>query len=363
MAAITGLLNSMREIPIRGMGGVADPTGNPAPSTSSSDRIALSTFRFIGETESLINAFRARELDVINPDPGSEIIETLQSLEPEGATVEVLSGPIWEHLTFQFSDARFERNADSCNENAAMRLAIAQTIDRELVTDEILAGQVEPLDSYVAAYAPTLSKDTWSVYQPDPASANENYLKAVEETGKTCKAVFSTTSNNDARVKLSELFVGMFEASDIPYENSLEDSSLFFGDTFDTGTWDLGEWAWLGTPGLAGLVSIHDVWAPNQEISAAPYRWGAGAEGSYTNANTERFDEIHAALNSTVDENELLPLIEEAESILAEELVFLPLYNRLDVGAVWGDEIGAFKHNPSQESPMWNMEFWHRVDG
>ena len=63
-------------------------------------------------------------------------------------------------------------------------------------------------------------------------------------------------------MKMSELFVGMFEASGIPYENQLEDSQLFFGETLDNGLWDLGEWAWVGSPGLAGLISIHDVFDP-----------------------------------------------------------------------------------------------------
>lgn len=320
------------------------------------------TFRFIPETESLINAFRARELDAINPDPGSEIIEQLQTLVPDGAQVEVLAGPIWEHLAFQFSDARFERNENSCNEVAEMRLAVAQTIDKSLIVDELLAGQVEPLESYVAAYSPTLSQDAWTQYELDPTAANENYLAAVESSGKECSVVFSTTSNNDARVQLSELFVGMFEASGIPYENDLEDSSLFFGDTFDTGTWDLGEWAWLGTPGLAGLVSIHDVWNPTSDIATAPYRWGAGEDGSYTNENTERFAEVRAQMNATVDEDELTALIAEAEQILADEVVIIPLYARLSIGAAWADEIGGYKHNPSQAGHVWNIEEWYRVD-
>ncbi len=320
------------------------------------------TFRFIEEQESQLNAFRARELDAIEPDPGPAVIETLQGLGGEGVVTEVLSGPVWEHLTFQFGDSRFERNANSCNESLNMRQAVAYTIDRALVTDEILAGQVEPLDSYVAAYNPLQSQDSWSIYQPDNAKANELYAAALEETGKECTVTFSTTSNNSARVTLSELFVGMFEASGIPYENSLEDSSLFFGDTFDTGTWDLGEWAWLGTPGLAGLAGIHDVWSPTQEISAAPYQFGRAEAGAYTNANTEAYTAAYEALNSTVDTDEVTARIAELETILAEELVFLPLYTRLYVAAHWGDELGGYKGNASLRAHTWNIEEWYRVD-
>ncbi|MEN8238085.1 MAG: ABC transporter substrate-binding protein [Actinomycetota bacterium] len=322
------------------------------------------TFKFIPESESLITAFKAREVDIIQPDPNTDIIETLQALEPEGARVEVLSGPVWEHLNFQFGDARFEMNENSCNEDYNMRLAVAQTVDKKVLTDEILAGQVEPLESYVDAFSPLLSQASWSQYSVDNAAAGEAYAAAVEATGKDCSVTFSTTSNNDARVKMSELFVGMFEASGIPYTNELQDSSLFFGETLDNGQWDLGEWAWVGSPGLSGLVSIHDVWDPESPPPDGGnyYRWGVDAEGSYADDATARFAEVRDGMNSTVEEAELTALFNEAEDILADNLVIIPLYARLVTAAVWEDELGNFKHNPTQASHTWNMEFWYRTD-
>ncbi len=321
------------------------------------------TFKFIPETESIINSFKALEVDIIQPPPNTETIETLQALEPEGARVEVLSGPVWEHLNFQFGPGRLERNPNSCNENYNMRLAIAQTIDKQVLTDEILAGQVEPLQSYVDAFSPTLSQGAWSQYKPDPVKAAEAYGKAVSETGKDCSVVFSTTSNNDARVKMSELFVGMFEASGIPYENQLEDSQLFFGETLDNGKWDLGEWAWVGSPGLSGLIGIHDVFDPESPPPDGSnyYRWGT-EDSSVIDDATARYAEVRDAMNATVDDAELVALINEAENILADNLVIFPLYARLVTAAVWEDEIGGFKHNPTSASHTWNVENWYRTD-
>lgn len=321
-------------------------------------------FRFIGETAALINAFKARELDVINPDPNTENIETLQALEPEGAAVEVLNGPVWEHVAFQFADSRFERNENSCNESYDMRLAVAQAIDRTVITDEILAGQVEPLGSYVDAFSPTLSQEQWDQYTFDPAAAAESYAAAVADTGKECATVFTTTSNNDARVTLSELFVDMFAAAGIPYTNDLEDSQLFFGETFDGALWDLGEWAWVGSPGLAGLVSIHDVWDPESPLPDGDnvYSWGVPGSSEEGSEATTRYAAVRDEMNATVDEAVIVPLIEEAEQILADNLVFIPLYARLVTGAVWADEIGNFKMNPTQAGADWNLEYWYRTD-
>ena len=321
-------------------------------------------FKFIPESEALINAFKAREVDVIQPDPNTEIIETLQALEPEGARVEVLSGPVWEHANFQFGDERFTRNENSCTESLAMRQAAAHAINKDLLVDEILAGQVEPLDSYVTAFSPTLSQDSWAQYTFDSAAAAELYATAVEETGKECSFVFSTTSNNDARVKMSELFVDMFAAAGIPYENQLEDSQLFFGETLDNGKWDFGEWAWVGTPGLAGLIGIHDVWDPEAPPPDGSnyYRYGITDEGATADDASARYAAIRDEMNQTVDPDELVALIHEAENILADNAVMLPLYARLVTAAVWEDEIGGFKHNPTQEGHTWNIEDWYRTD-
>jgi len=339
-------------------------------------------FRFIPETASLINAFKAREIDIMNPPPAIETIEDLQTLEPEGASIEVLSGPIWEHLNFQFGDNRLGRNPDSMNEHLKYRQAVAHAIDKQKIVDEILKGQVEPLGSFVDAFSPTLSHGNWDALYPyDPAAAQalvDELCAEVDPCGPNGKpfAIFSTTSNNDARVTLSQLFISMFEDAGMEYEAQLEDSSLFFGETLDFGNWDFGEWAWLGTPGFAGLVSIFDLFDPESPPPDGQnfYRWGTpevtGADpdgfnqgaSSNVNASTERFAAIRDRLNATVDTDELTALMEEAEAILAAEVVIIPLYARLDPGAVWADEVAGYKHNPSQQGDTWNMEEWYRLD-
>ncbi|MGB9358393.1 MAG: ABC transporter substrate-binding protein [Acidimicrobiia bacterium] len=321
-------------------------------------------FQFIPETESIINAFKAREVDIIQPPPNTETIETLQALESEGARVEVLSGPVWEHVKFQFADGRFDKNENSCNESLALRQAIGHTIDKQLLVDEILAGQVEPLDSYVDAFSPALSQEAWAQYNLDPAGAAELFAAAVEETGKECSVVFSTTSNNDARVKMSELFVDMFAAAGIPYENQLEDSQLFFGETLDNGLWDFGEWAWVGSPGLSGLIGITDLWDPETPPPDGQnyYRYGVEAEGAFSDDASVRFAAARDEMNATVDPDELTALINEVENILADNAIMHPLYARLVTAAVWEDEVGGFKHNPTQAGHTWNIEDWYRTD-
>ena len=159
-----------------------------------------------------------------------------------GAVVEVVESGEWEHLNFQFGENRLKRNPDSVNDNLNYRKAVAHTINKDLIVDEILAGQVEPLDSVVEVFAPTLSQGSWKQYDYNPETARTYVEAAKTELGvDTITTVFSTTSNNDARVKLSELFVDMFADVGIEYTNDLEDSQIFFGETLDFGNWDFGE--------------------------------------------------------------------------------------------------------------------------
>jgi peptide/nickel transport system substrate-binding protein len=321
-------------------------------------------FRFIPETESIITAFKGREIDIVQPPPATETIEALQALESDGAIVEVLSGPVWEHLNFQFGPKRLVKNENSANENLNYRKGVAHTINTKLIVDEILAGQVEPLTSFLEPVTPAISTGAWAQYDYNVDTAMGYFEDAKAELGvDELFTVFSTTSNNDARVKLSELFVNMFGDVGVTYENQLEDSQLFFGETLDNGIWDLGEWAWVGSPGFSGAISLYDLFDPEAPPPEGGnyYRWGT--EDSVTiDDNTARFAEIRDLLNESVDPEFLIPLMQEGEQILADQVVIIPLYARLVTAAVWGDEVGGFKHNPTSKSHTWNMEDWYRVD-
>jgi len=78
--------------------------------------------------------------------------------------------------------------------------------------------------------------------------------------------------------------------------------------------------------------------------------------------STTRYAELRDAMNATVDDRQLSVLFAEAEILLADNIVFIPLYGRPSIAAVWSDEIGNFKHNPSNASFTWNMESWYRFD-
>jgi len=321
-------------------------------------------FRFIPETSDLVGAFENREVEVVQPPPGTAVIEHLQALEPAGAVVEVLNGTVWEHLAFEFGPARLERNPDSINEDLNYRKAVAHAVDRERIVDEILDGQVDPLTSILEPSAPAIAGDPWAQYAYDPEAARTYLEAAKEELGiDTVRTVFTTTSNFDTRVRLSELLAEMFADVGIEYENSLENSQMFFSETRDEGLWDLASWAVQGPPGLSGALALFDVFDPDKAPPEGQnvYQWGS-PDSSVIDENTERYAEIYDQMEQTFDSGELAGLMQEAEQILADQVVIIPLYARLVTAAVWADEIAGFKHNPTSAGDAWNIEEWYRVD-
>lgn len=320
-------------------------------------------FRFIPESETMVAAFRQGDVQVMEVPPVPETVDALMTLEPFGARVDVIPGPVWEHLNFQFGPGSLTMNPATVNANLDYRRAVAYLIDRSAVAAAV-DKYTQPVSSYVDLFSPTLSQHAWDQYPHNPRRAQQLLAKVKAVEGiETITAVFSTTSNGDARIRISEALRPMFEAVGIEYQTQLQDSRLFFGETLETGSWDVGMWSWVGSPGFASLVTIHDAWDPEAPPPSGSnyYRWGT-EDSSVRDEHTERYAEIRDAMNATVDDRELTSLIHEAEDILAGQMVMLPLNASPVVGVVWADQIGGYMPNPSQAGHTWNVEQWYRAD-
>jgi peptide/nickel transport system substrate-binding protein len=345
------------------------------------------TFRFFPDTAALLQAFADRAVDVMAPSETEiEAIATLRGLEGSGAEVQVVPGPIWEHVGFQFGANAAGRNAGSYNTHLNFRKAVAHAIDRQLIVDEIFGGEVGPMSSYVDAFRPEWSGGAWDQYDYDPARAREYLADLCAEEGVDCEAVppkvvFTATLNSPARVELSQLLIPMFEEVGIAYEAELEDSLLFFGETLERGTWDVGEWSWVGQPGMAELVAWHMMLDPAgpPPLGRNYYRWGtpevSGTEdpgldqaAGYSDEHSARFGELWGLMRTTVDATEIQAYVAEAEALLADQVVLLPLYQRPDVGAAWADVVAGYRHtplylgDPASGGDTWNAGLWYRKD-
>ena len=362
----------------------AGPDGTALPFL---DRVV---FRFIGETERLIEAFESRAVDVFTPPPWSATVDRLRALD--GAQVTVLESPIWEHWSFQFGERN--RNEDSLNQYLDFRRAVAHAVDRQAVVDLGYWETTRPRDAILDLHGlPT--ERPWSQYDYNPERARALISDLCDRLDRDCDAnppvvVLSATSEAEERPAIAHLAVEMLGEVGIGVRLEFEDSALFFGPTLDTGTWDLGQWAWYAGPGPAGVLTSLAVYDPDAPLQGDPNeewqswtgsnyaRWGTPAvsgwpateqsggvidfnQGPSTvrDENTARYAEIIDQLAATADRDEFAALAAEAEQILADQVVVIPLIARNTVGAVWADRIASYVHSPWLTT--WNIETWRRV--
>jgi len=340
--------------------------------------------RFIPDATRLVDAFRVADVDVIAAPGAVSVIDALAEMTPSGVAVYTLPGPVWEQVSFQFGEKN--RNPGSLNADVRFRRAVAHAVDRDAIAADLLGGYGRPMESYVEAYRPEASGSAWSVYGYDPEAARALVAEVCESRGLPCDIdppiiELTTTAGSDTRARLADALKGMLASAGIGVRIELEAGSLFFGETLTAGTWDVGIWGWEGGPGLAPLVRVHDLWDAE---GSPPYglnyqRWGTaaveGAEPVVTSSgsvdvnqgpstvideHTERYAVLRDRLQQIVDEQALLSLVADAEALLAEQVVFLPLFARLWVGAVWADRMAGYVPNPLMDT--WNVERWHRLD-
>ncbi len=320
-------------------------------------------FRFVAE-EDLLTDFRGRLVDVVEPPGEPQVIEDLRALDEEGVAIEVIRDRVWEHLSFQFGPGRLETNPVSANESLSFRRGIAHTIDYDLIATEILGDETGRLTSILETVAPALGTGAWSQYEHDPATAGEYFAAAREELGlDSLSVVLSTTSNTPNRVTISELLADMFAAVGVEYQTQLEVSQSFFLETLTTGLWDTGLWAWESSSGLTGAISLLDFFDQESPTAGADnyYRWGT-ADSSVIDDSTARFAEIRLQLDESIDPTVLVPLLQEAEQLLAGQAVIIPLYAHRRVVAVWADEVGGVRQSATPAGYTWNIEQWYRID-
>jgi peptide/nickel transport system substrate-binding protein len=347
-------------------------TGDPLPYLDSVE------LRFTPETFSMIGAFIDGEIDLILVPPAPSTIAALHGTE--GVAVDVRKGPIWEHISFSFSENSLERNPNSYNAFLEYRRAVAHAIDAQAIVDDLYGGAVRAMTSYLDAYLPAWSSGAWDRYDHDPARSRAllDDLCARDDTDCDARpptAMFTTTSGGEIRERVADMLVPMLEEAGIRVVLELEPSTIFFGETLDTGRWDLGMWAWVGFPELAGTVGAHGLWTPSHYPPQAMnyQRWGSpvvrGSEDPVYDQGpslviddaTRRAEELWEALSATVDEVELRALVAEFEELLADNVVFIPVWQRPDPAAWWRDRLGGFIHNPSQSGFTWNMGEWYRM--
>jgi len=300
----------------------------------------------------LVDAFTRGEVDVAVFDRAESRAADFESARADGASLETAPSGEWEHLNFQFGPAN--RNIDSRNASTTFRRAVAHAIDRDVLA---AARGTAVANSILHRFVPNLGGQPFSVYDFD--------LGAVSDLiGDSEPPMLLTVPGDDpATVALGGTLVTMLREAGFDAELQLEDASLFFGATLDNGSWDVSAWRFGTGSGLGAAVDFLRFFDPDglPLVGANFFRWGT-VDSGISNNQTRRYRQIIDALDQTSDPEVERALLVEAESILADQAVILPLILAGELGiAHWPEAVTGVRINPVQ-GPLWNVDTW-RVPG
>lgn len=288
--------------------------------------------------------FEEGDVDVVEVFD-NEAVEAATALQ--GATVESVSAPLVEQITFNLTSA----DAASFNGSAIFREAIAHAIDRSSVLDS--AGVL--WDAATPGVLVPKGTSAWAQYQYDPATSRTLITSLQPSTEPT--SVLSTTINGQARPAIANALKEAFAPIGVGYGTELLDSVQFYGDALPNMAFDLGMWAWENDGGFSATLAMLERFnpvGPQQSFSG----WGTADD---TSAAATRFSELVVVANTTMDPHEFAVAIEEAESILAAELPLIPLFHRSAYLVVRSSHVTDVVHNATSSGYTWSVESWQVV--
>lgn len=275
----------------------------------------------------------------------------------------------FEHLALQVGSTGAEVNPETAMPDLRLRRAIAHAVDRPALASELLGELGLSLDSYVDVFSPSISTKAWDQYTHDPETAAALVADVCADLGRDCAAdpipvVLATMSTDEVRMGAVESIAAVLESAGLdavirPWDTSEEGNSDEVNACWDDGLCEGSVWAWINGPDVASLVSFHEIFDP-REPWAASYGWGT-SEPSAGSAAVTRYIQLLDEMRSTVDPAALRLLIAEAEQILADEVVFIPLFATVQGAALWEGTIGNYQPD-SAYSDTWNMGEWYRAD-
>jgi ABC-type transport system substrate-binding protein len=315
---------------------------------------------FFTSDEALLAAFRLRTVDAAPIAWDLEVVEEFEALT--SVELQVVPGPEYDHIAFEFGQGRFDVNADSLSESRDFREFVARSLDREATVSKVTAGHIPALETVVGMSWPAASSSGWEAYTFDEGLHSELLSSALADLDREVTAAHFTTTSGVERTQVAGVLVEQLSAAGVAVDLELLDVGEFFRGRVLPGDFDIAEWAWRASPGPVGAVAdLEERFLTLPEDDGYNfYRWGAA--GSAAPEAAEDLQQRIAGLDGILDLVELRGNLEEIDALLAEDVVVIPLFGAPNAAASWAGTFEGFDHVAAFPD-TWNAAHWHRSRG
>lgn len=293
--------------------------------------------RFVGETNTLMELLRSGEVHAADPQPQPEIISALSSME--GFEIDAKTGLLFELLRFNYEVEPLDK--------LFVRQAIMMGIDREAVVGQM----VKPIDPDATAPQSWVFPSSSPHFVPkyEKLAYNpEGAVKLLEDNGcaREADGVFAcdgkrlefdylSTSGNERRELTFEIIQAYLSQIGIKMNADFAQASVQFGERGPKGDYEI-----FNHGGL-----YHN---PIQL-----YLW-SGCEGGRNSSGycNENLDELLNRAMVEADEAELVKILNEIDTELADTLPIIPLFGLARMVVFNGNKVGGINVSPAAEGPI-----------
>lgn len=316
----------------------ADPiTGEALPHL---DGIELHLFPGGAEEGSVAGSVVEGDLDaVIGRFASRWALRWYGNLDEHGLELRTRAHPLYELLIVNLDEGRLVANPNSRNRNLAYRQAVLSAIDRERLGDDLA---LPPVSSIVGVASSASDHDAWAPY--NDTGRVSDLLKEVEEP---IEAVYAS-SFADSTIAIGEAVAQ--QLGDAGIATTTQFDGDFFGTLLPDRQLDLyAVRLFASGVGPASTVETMTFLAPGEGL----IDWtGLDAEG-------DRYADLLRRARTEFDPDRYIELLQEAESILADNALVYPLVLRQSSNAiVRPDRIEGIMPNRTTSWDTWNAAWW-----
>ncbi|MEJ5308930.1 MAG: peptide ABC transporter substrate-binding protein [Anaerolineae bacterium] len=327
------------------------------------------TFRFVSSqnVNTALDALAQGQCDVLGLD--LYLDRNLQRLREMAASGEgnlyTISGPIWEHLTFN-ADPPPDYEQPAFFRDVRTRRAVAHCINRQAIIEQVTGGLGKVSDAYLPHEHPLYAADAVILHPYDPTQGQV----LLEEVGwrdldgdgvreahgipgffdGTAFHIRYSTTTADIHAQIGALVAADLAACGIQAEVEQLEPATFFKDGAGMPLYgrhfDLAEFSWLtDVQPPCGLYLA-------SEISSEVNQWSGQNFGGYNNPIYDAL--CHQALAALPGEPAYVTAHSEAQRLFSMDLPALPLFFRPRVYAARADLTGFSPDAIAVET--WNIE-------
>jgi|GEM_PF-319060 len=308
-------------------------------------------FQFFSDDDQLVPALQNKEINIFNPSTVNLSIVQTAAQVPDTKTA-TLPGLEFEHFDFNQADPYLAK--------VQVREAIAHGTDRQSIITRTV-GEIEkgitPLGSRMLVSTQKGYKGTSYAFS---TSQSNNLMKEAgfkkvggyyqpdygPQKGKPLTFTIQSTSGNTIRSQTEQLFQAQMKTIGIKINIQNYDANTFFGTNLPNGTFQIAEFAWVTTPFVSG----------NQPIYCS-YTNSSGCDENWNHAASAQADKDMASGSSAASQSKEINFYNEADSILWQNMVTLPLYQKPQFFA-WTNNLKGVLPNTSSVGVTWNAEDW-----